>query len=405
MLPGVNIPFVNGALGSVEPSADGVVGMIAHATAVGSTFALNTPYVVTSMEDVAALGIIPNLANAKLYYKLERFFAQAQPKKTLWLYGTGNTLTMQEWFILDNGTCPFFKLLDAANGDINFVMTCFNPDNSFGAAVENGLDETVWGAMAEAQLRCQEYTTNKYAPVFVILEGISYNGNEEDLPDLTENDYNRVALVIGDVTYTEDYTTGAAVELLAGRLAATPVNQNPGRKKSGALIASEIFLRDKTPEQANIGMLHDKGFITFRKHIGSAGYYFTDSPLATAVSDDYRFIERRRTIDKAYRIAYAQGLETVLDDFDVNSNGTIDRAFAKSIEGQIESAIFNQMTINGELSRDKSDPNDKGVICRIDLTHNVTSTSKIKFLGLQVKPKGVARYLDVPLGFVPVTNN
>jgi len=67
-------------------------------------------------------------------------------------------------------------------------------------------------------------------------------------------------------------------------------------------------------------------------------------------------------------------------------------------------AIATQMTANGELSADPSNPNDLGVICKVSLTANVTSTSQITIDQLAVRPKAHARWVDVPLGFVPVNS-
>ncbi|HUH26047.1 MAG TPA: hypothetical protein VLY87_05435, partial [Flavobacterium sp.] len=90
---------------------------------------------------------------------------------------------------------------------------------------------------------------------------------------------------------------------------------------------------------------------------------------------------------------------------DVMPNGAINPIYAKTFENAIESLIYQQMTINGELSQDTTDPKDRGVVCRLDLTHNVVSTGELKIAKLQVRAKGYNRYIDIPLGFVPVTIN
>ena len=75
MLPRVKIQFENGSLGSVSPSEDGVSGLVAYATAVSSTFALGTPYLLTKLADLEALGIDSASlgANSALYKTVKEF--------------------------------------------------------------------------------------------------------------------------------------------------------------------------------------------------------------------------------------------------------------------------------------------------------------------------------------------
>ena len=88
MLPGINIEFQNGQLGQVVDLPDGVSGLLASAVAVGTTFLLNTPYQIRSMVDVAALGIIPDVHNYKLYKTLKEFYAEAgAPEGALFVNG------------------------------------------------------------------------------------------------------------------------------------------------------------------------------------------------------------------------------------------------------------------------------------------------------------------------------
>ena len=55
ILPRVKIQFLNGQLGTVGESADGLLALICGAAAVAGTFVLNTAYSITSMDDLAEL--------------------------------------------------------------------------------------------------------------------------------------------------------------------------------------------------------------------------------------------------------------------------------------------------------------------------------------------------------------
>jgi len=150
----------------------------------------------------------------------------------------------------------------------------------------------------------------------------------------------------------------------------------------------------------DVEALHDKGYISFRKHNGRSGYFFTDDPMATDGKEDYAHITKRRVIDKAYKIAYEVLLNEVLADIPVTNTGSIHPSYIKTLEGRVLGAIKANMTNNGELSADEANPNDFGAICKISSTQNLVSTSRIVLEYLRVRPKGIARYIDVPLGFV-----
>ena len=154
-------------------------------------------------------------------------------------------------------------------------------------------------------------------------------------------------------------------------------------------------------DQYDVEALNDKGYNSFRFHQGKAGYFMIDDVLATGETDDYRNITRRRTIDKAFRLVYIAMLDFLLDNSNVMPDGTISPIYAKTIENAVESTINNAMTAAGELSVDGANPNDRGVVCQVDLSHNVVSTGQIK-MTVQVRPVGYNRFINVELGFVPV---
>ncbi|MDR0582256.1 MAG: DUF2586 family protein, partial [Prevotellaceae bacterium] len=79
--------------------------------------------------------------------------------------------------------------------------------------------------------------------------------------------------------------------------------------------------------------------------------------------------------------------------------GELAPAVAKSWEAEVEAAIITQMTAEGNLGNDPTNPNDDGVQCFIDYAQNVAATSKVA-VSLKVKPYGYAKYIDVKLGFL-----
>lgn len=409
MLPGIDIEFQNGALGSVLPLPDGVFGVVTTAAEIGSTFKNEKAYVLKSMKDVAALGIIDDVTNHILYKFFSEFYAEAGTGTEIWLMSFAQkpnniAAKISDLFTADgNGDIPAAKLLDKANGRLRGVFALMNPDVSYTPVVTNGIDDDIVLAKTKMQAFLEDYTDTKYAPAFGVLEGYAFSGDHTDLADLTAQSNNRVAILIGDSESRTGTTAskGTALGVLAGRLAKNSVQRNIGRVADGPVQPLAMYIVDDLAEEYDVESIHDKGYITFRTHVGRSGYFFTDDPQATSVSDDYRYLTHRRVIDKAYRIAYDTLLNFLLDDVQLTNKGTVSPIYAKNIEGQVVNAIYSQMTANGELSADLTNPSDKAAKCVVDLTNNVAATSKL-IVSIQVLPKGHARYIDVPLGFMPI---
>lgn len=181
-----------------------------------------------------------------------------------------------------------------------------------------------------------------------------------------------------------------------GRIASIPVQRNIGRVKDGSLFPTEMFIGSLKVDESGsvVASIFEKGYIVPRKHVGRSGYFYADDPMACDPTDDYAHIVNRRVIDKAYRIAYDTMLEELLDEIDLNEDGTMQHAVVKSWQQTLENAINRQMTANGELSA----TDGEGCQVYIDEKQNVVSTSKI-VVTLKVRPHGYSRYIDVNLGF------
>lgn len=401
-LPSLDIEFTNGNIDTVVPSEDGIFGLLCSAVAVPDSFELGAAYPIKGMQDVADMGIMPDLDNTVLYKKLSNFYAEAGEGTKLWLMGFDKSDKPSDWFTADpeSGIAPAQKLLDKSNGEISMLFTGFDPDESYSETIENGVDSDVPVALNKAQSFAEDYLSEKFTPISIVLEAYAFDGNAADLADLTEMSNNRVGVFVGDSKKRNGDVTNksAANEILCGRLAAIQVQENPGKVKLGELDTLEAFIVDEAVESYDIESLHNLGYITFRTHQRKAGYYISDDPLATSQTDDYSNISLRRTIDKAYRIAHNLATEELLNDFDLTPRGTISKIYARSVQGRIEDAIYAQMTLNGELSRNQNDSSDLGVNAQFDTSVNVAVTNELK-MALRVRPKGYARYFVIELGY------
>jgi len=409
MLPGISIKFDNGNLDTIVSTEDGIYGLLASAVAVSTTFLLNTPYSVKNMTEVAALGITASVDNYNLYHSLREFYEEAGEGTKLWLMGFDKSKLVSDWFtvVVDTGKAPVEVLLDKANGEIKALFTKYSPLGSFSPTIADGLDADVFLAKQKAQLVATNYATNKFSPFYVVLEGYAFTGVHGDLTTLLVGSDNRVGIFIGDTKARTGTVPsfGASNHILAGRRSKIQVHESSGKVKTGPLENLTAFILDKAVEDYDVASLHDKGYITFRTHVRKSGYYISDDPLATnPTNDDYNQIPLREVIDKAYRLAHKIASNEILTDFDLNNDGTITPFFAKTVEGNIEREIAEQMTVNGELSIDPTNKNDFGVEAKFDTINNVATTNKIE-LTLKVRPKGYARWFNILLGYSVTLNN
>ena len=389
MLPRIKISYLNGQLGTVGDSPDGQFALVCGATAAGGTFELEKAYSVRNMDDLAALGVTAD-NNARLYKHVKEFYDEAEGGTELVVYGVAKSTKMTA--LLDKNTGSARKLVEGQNGRLRGLFVAGDGDST-GSATE-GLDPDVLSALPIAQQLAEWATEELYAPLFVILEGRGYTGDTGELRDLGELAYNRVGILIGD---TESGSEGACVGTLAGRLAGLPVQRNAGRVKDGALFPTEMYIGSVKVDEGGsvVAGLYDKGYITPRKYVGRSGYFFTDDRLACDETDDYAHISHRRVIDKAYRIVYDTLLDMMLDELEVNEDGTLQAGIVKSWQQSVEDALNAGMTASGELS---AGDDGAGCVCYIDQTQNVLATSKV-LVTVKVRPFGYARYVDVSLGF------
>ena len=392
-LPRVKISFENGALGGVAPSEDGVCGLVAYATAVSTTFALNTPYLITKLAGLEALGVTSEATgvNAALYKTVKEFYSEAPDGTKLWVMGVAASTSISN--LTDKANNIISPLLRAARGSINILM--LKLASAAEPTMSGSIDGAVLTAVTNLQALAEDWTVNKYAPFMCLVEALSYNGVAASLPDLTARSDNRVGVVLGD---SVSGSAGAAVGLVAGRLAAEPVQRSLARVRSGAIKAEAMYIGTNLAEIGDPDVANDLGYIVPRTFVGKSGYYWSDDHLATEASDDYCAIPRRRVIDKAYRITYKTIVDEVAENVPVNAEGKLAAFHCKGVETSVESAIVNSMTSEGNLGNDPDNASDLGVQCYIDPDQNILATSRLE-VNLKVKPHGYSKYIDVKLGF------
>lgn len=396
MLPRIKIFFENGNLNAVVPSPDGVLGIVCTGAPVASTFALSTAYVLRSFAMLLALGVT-EINNPSLYKIVKEFYDEAGDGTEVWIMCFPDTVLMSD--LVDKDQLYASKLINAAAGRLRGIIVSRKPGVGYTPTITNGMDADVTLSKTNAQALAVNTASVKFAPIFVVLEGYAFSGVSADLTDLNSEDNNMVSVFIGS---TIGSTTTQDIGTLAGRIAKSPVQRNVARVRDGALAPIRCFINTTPAELADVESIHNKGYITFRTYVGRSGYFFNDDFMATDGTEDFSHLTARRTIDKAFRICYDVLLSQLLDEIPVNANGTMQAPMVKTWQKLVENAIATQMTANGELSADVTDPKDRGVVCFIDSNQNIVSTSKMD-VSVKVRPFGYPRYIDVHLGFQVVS--
>lgn len=388
MLPRIKIQLLNGQLGIVGDSPDGLFALVCAAVAVAETFKLDTSYSVHSLGDLEKLGVTSE-NNPRLFKHVSDFYNEVPEGTKVIVFGVDKTKTFTELCDKESGVIK--ELITSENGALRGIFVA--GDGREATATTQGLDEDVFTALPKAQQLAEWATESLYAPLFVVLEGRGFKGTK--LKSLRKEKYNRVAVLIGDTIKSSE---GAAIGTLAGKLAIIPVQRNVGRVKDGSLFPIEMYLGENTVEESFglVSDLYDAGYITPRKYVGKSGYYFVDDQMACEQTDDYSHLTARRTIDKAYRIAYNALLNFMLDELTVNEDGTLHQGVVMAWQQEIENAINRAMTAAGELSATEA---GEGCKAFIDASQNVLATSKIN-VTIKVRPFGYSRFIDVNLGFL-----
>ena len=227
MLPRVRINYANGTLGQVAAMADGCLGMMAlgaKEVTGDDKFKLGKAYTLRKLADLEALGVTSE-NNPNLYRNVKEFYAEAGDGTELWLTGYAESETFANAFDKDNAAGAV-ALLKASNGKIRGLVAFKTPAEAYELTTTEGLDADVFAALPKAQQLGDWATDTLRAPIFSLVEGYGYAGDPAALKDLTETEYNRAGVVLGD---TAASSKNAAMGVVAGRIAASAVQRKISR--------------------------------------------------------------------------------------------------------------------------------------------------------------------------------
>ncbi len=381
-LPNISVTLDNGALGALADFAEGVVGLICTGVTVSEGITAGEPVLITSMAEAEALGITVN-DNPFAHRQVSGFFRAAGPKRELYLMLVENTM-FQSDMVDPEEDSGALKLLNFAPGRIRMLATAFDPGNGYDEGVTSGMDDDVEVAILNAQILALA-CFSVHQPIRVILSGRDYQGTASTLPDLKQAAQNRVAVVLA----SDDDDGVPAVGYYVGRLASIPVQRKPSRVKDGPVPITSAYVGITRVEDANLDLLHDKGYIVLRTIVGRSGYYWNGDSTAAPATDDYNTISRGRVIDKAHIIAYGVYVNELDDEVPVTDDGKLEGGFVSYMEAIMTSALNLQMTANGNVSSAR-------VV--VDPDQDVIATNKVA-VGIRLIPVGYMSEIAITLGF------
>lgn len=377
-----NITFAvqNGGLGRQEPNADNVSALLFAVAAPGG-WPTNKFKSFTKIEDVSAAGIIKGHATlGEAYYHAAEFFRMA-PGATLWIGLNATLPTYQELFT-------------ATGGKVRQVGVYFSTFADLGSIHQAGITTL----------------TGLHAPA-VVIAGFrpTTAATLATIQDLAALPASQVSVVAagdgaGDGKVLADALSLPYIPALGavlGATAAAAVNESiawVGKFNfSNGKELETLRMPDGTndPTESTLDALNTKRYLVFRKFPDTAGTYLNDSHTVSAIANnDFAYLEPNRTMQKARRKTRTALLT------DLNSPLTVDGDTGKLapgtigyFEGKIERLVLTPMQAAGEIS-------DGAVYINPD--QNVLTTSLLQ-ITVRIVPRGVARNIEVNIGFAVST--
>jgi hypothetical protein len=377
-----------GGLGRALAGEDHISGILAYLPVnsnQGLQLIADQVKVIYSIQEAEAIGI-GNKENfpeylKRLHYQINSVF-QANKKAVLYL----------AIYASDGIEEPdYSKVLDIqrfAEGKIR-QLGIMNEEIDFDSSMVTILQEQADVLEAE------------HKPLSIVLAGkMSSFSNLSTLPELRNLDAKNVSVVIGqDGAGLGIELNTSILGLTIGFLSLAKVNENigwVGRFNVAKNATNEFDVPAlstdgtllKTISEGAIEAINSKGYIFIKKHVGTAGTYFNDSPTSTDTASDYAFIENNRTIDKAVRSCRKFLLPSLNAPLYVNENGTLTEDTIASFRNDARRGL-EVMQKDGEVSTFEVE---------INPSQDVISSSKI-VLSLKIVPVGVARKIEVNIGF------
>lgn len=408
--PNVTIIRGSGGLGTVAPPEDGTSLLVVSFD--HSAYGLSgTSLKGVQLSDFEGQGVTEalDLSNDELVWEhVKDFYAKAPAGTELHLLAIPADKTFANLFTpADAAYVLLSNYLLAQAGSIKLIGVALNP-SYVEAAPTAGVSTDVQTAAPLAQTFINAQFA-LFRPISIILEGRSYTAANTaaafDLRNLTAGGVSVTIArnktrnaVLNTATHAMAGKYAALGETL-GKVASIPVQRNIGRVKDGPLGWTDAELSGgqaiSALTEADQNVLNTKGYIFPVKHSGLNGFFLNDDHTCVAVTSDYAYISRNRTIDKAARIARRVYLNELLDEVAVDpDSGQLAPIVIKTYEQRMQAAIEDEMVAANEVV---------SVSVVVDPNQDVLATSKVAVL-IQVVPFGTARQIEATVQFFNPAN-
>jgi hypothetical protein len=339
---------------------------------------------------------------------IAQFSSGAASNQALWHYHISEFFRMQPKGVLYLG---FF----AVPGGYTFTEITDMQNFAVGAIRQIGILKGTAAAFSSADLTtinavCVANDDAKKPLSALYAADLSGTADISTIADLSLLSANKVSSVIGqDGAALGNYLykiTGKSVTVLGAQLGTVALskvsesiawvaqfNISNGTECEVLAFANGKLFSDASVTDNLLSSLNDKKHIFLKKHTGLSGSYFNDSHTAIISTSDYAQIENNRTIDKAIRGINSSLLPSLNSPLQLNADGTLSETTIAYFESQA-GVNLDAMIRDAELSAYQ---------VTIDPVQDVLATSKI-IIAVVLVINGVARYIEVPIGFKPSLN-
>jgi hypothetical protein len=404
--PSVNVTTLNGQLGIVGPSANGVTALLLTC-GVAPTAGFGVAFVCKSKQDVSAA--FSNVANAAVVAAINTYFYGEAPEGTeLHIVALINTTQLDALAAATNAD----KALNSAAGKARLLGLVKFPAGGYTPTVANGFDTDVHAAVPIIQAVANTWLAAKKG-FRALIQGASCDGNAGSATDYATTNNRSAQIIVGELNSSTQNTLLAVL----GRAARVQPQENVGKIKTGSLKVPEntvltigsTVIRNITA--ATLNAYHDKRYVTLELNEIAAGYVVTDDVMLCKPTDDYNNLRHGRIIDNAVRVAFATYYKELKDDVDVDDNGRMSLVAEKALEAAIEGAIDTSM--RNQLSLNKSGSANVSVAVNPDYDANIAlynqngiSTAPsfnllqtgTTYIFLKIQPKGSLQTINVFVG-------
>lgn len=313
-----DISLLNTPLG-VPLSKDGVMMLISKAAAVSDTFALDTPYLITSLKEAETKGITASYdtANAVAFHQhISEFYDNAGDGALLWIVGIAKA-TAYATFVASDTFKETIRLTKVADPlDVPKVIGLAYEVPATGQS-STDFPSDVTATLALLQSIKDELWTENIRVAF-ILDGfnMSTSVTMTTIGTIANKTTPCTAVCISGTKNNRVSSVGLALGALAkrtvGECIGSGVSVSPLVLATGKVyLTNQLDMDDKSINQPLCDAFGAKNFLFIRKFGDNAGWYFHDDSTADAAEMSLSTLAANRIANKLCYSIYNYFLKIV----------------------------------------------------------------------------------------------